>query len=279
MIRYADVPSDRTVMGSIKEALNWDAAVAAVGGEQYAPMLQLRGLELDVCALEQEIAAFYQNTGCMAWRSQDDSPVSGAALSYDPTAPRAQWLAGSFGHPRYRQTEDYYAAVQNDQRNRRKGDYLDSLCFRRLHPDLQKYPALWALLNSFSVPVARVTVRTVAGHAAPPSRYGDLGFHTDDSPFELMRLNIAIHNDGAFGLEYEDGTLVRMVSGRNAIVNTHVPHRVHVARHTLCARTHLVIGLVPWLTYDETTDSWASSRYFGKVHPFDMVRQGLLFRG
>lgn len=278
-IRYVDVPADRTVSQHIKNELNWDAAVAYVGGEQYAPMLQLRGLELNVSALEQEIACFYQNTGRVGWRSQDASPVVGASLSYNPSAPRDEWLCGSFGHPRYRQTEDYYSAVARDKVNRVKADYLDSLAFRRLHPDLQKYSHLWELLNMFSVPVARVTVRTVSGHAAPPSRYGDLGFHVDDSPFELMRLNIAIHNDGAFGLEYEDGTVVRMVSGRNAIVNTHVPHRVHIARHTLCARTHLVIGLVPWLNYDEATDSWSSSRYYGKVHPFDMVRQGLIFRG
>ena len=278
MIRHKDVPSHLTAMQHIKNCVPWGEAVAAVGGEQYAPLLQMRGLELNVCALEQELAAFYQNEGCVDWRSQDKAPICGASLSVNPDKPAEEWLAGSFGHPRYRQTEDYYAAVQNDTANRVKDDYLDSLSFRMLHPGVRKYPELLKLLTMFSVPVARVTCRTVAGCAAPPSRYGDRGFHTDDSPFELLRLNIAIHNDGSFGLEYEDGTLVRFVSGRNAIVNTHVPHRVHVARHTLSARTHLVIGLVPWLRYDETNDSWSCNRYFGTIHPFDMVRKGLLFR-
>jgi hypothetical protein len=41
-------------------------------------------------------------------------------------------------------------------------------------------------------------------------------------------------------------------------------------------RIHLVLGFSPWFDYDAENDTWAPNSYFGKLHPFDMVAEGIL---
>jgi hypothetical protein len=62
------------------------------------------------------------------------------------------------------------------------------------------------------------------------------------------------------------------------VVNTDVPHRVYVRQPNDSLRTNLVLGLTPWLDYDASDDSWSPNEYFGRMHPYDMVREGLIFK-
>ena len=280
MLRNSEVPRDMTVMSHIAKSTGWSELTRSVG-DRFVPQLSLPGLHVDYGAMGCELAAFYREVGCVEWRSQPNPNIHGASLSINPDHDAKDWIHASFGHPRYQveSKSGYYAAVEADIANRVKGDYLDSLGFRRLHPSLYRYcPTIVALLESFSVPVVRVTARTILGHRCAPSANANNtgGFHTDDSPFEVLRVNVAIDNDGSFGLEYEDGSVVRMTSGANAVVNSDVRHRVHLSRPTLRARTHLVIGLAPWLKYDQRADAWMLNEHAGVTHPYDMAKMGLL---
>lgn len=280
-LRHADAPVHTTVMRHLACLTDWESMVAACGPRRFDPLVQVAGLRVNAPALSNDIAYFYQHIGLAQWRSQVHTNIEGASLSINPDHDPGSWIYGSFGHPRYQVARDYYSAVEQDQKNHVKGDYLDSLGFRLLHPMLHLHcPALVDLLQSFSVPVVRVTARTITGHRCYPSTNtrNTGGFHTDDDPFELLRVNVAIENDGTFGLEYEDGTVVPMASGAHAVVNTDIRHRVHIARRTLKARTHLVIGLAPWLTYDRRTDTWGLNEHAGVTHPYDMARRGLLIQ-
>lgn len=100
--------------------------------------------------------------------------------------------------------------------------------------------------------------------------------HKDDCPFEILRVNISITNNGDFGLQYEGMEPLYTPAGENIVVNTDVRHRAYIKQTNDFLRTNLVIGITPWLNYDQLKDEWSLNEYFGKLHPYDIVKQGLL---
>jgi hypothetical protein len=39
-------------------------------------------------------------------------------------------------------------------------------------------------------------------------------------------------------------------------------------------RVHLVLGFSPWLSYNPRDEAWEPNEFYGRVHPFDIVRSG-----
>lgn len=103
------------------------------------------------------------------------------------------------------------------------------------------------------------------------------GFHQDDSPFEVLRINLCVTNDGSFGFQYSGQDVWYPQPGDNYVVNSDVDHRVVVARTSNFQRTHVILGVAPWVDYDATKDSWRPNQWFGIKHPYDMAKEGLLF--
>jgi hypothetical protein len=105
----------------------------------------------------------------------------------------------------------------NDKYNHLKDDYLDSLSFNTLLPEVKTKPNLYKLLNSFNFPVIRVTARTINGLLVYPTEGTDGGFHIDDCPFEVLRINVSLSNNGNFGLEYKNKKVI--YSDRDASIS------------------------------------------------------------
>ncbi len=270
-------PANLTVLDHIKKTSDWDAAVTAVGGRQFIPDLPLN-LDVDHKLVLDDVHELYRDVGAIAWASQKSLILYGMAINYNPIYPEEEWKSGLFGDSRYAKykTYDYYKAVDSDVENRVKDDYLDSLGFRKILPAIANKKHLGGLLGKFKHPVVRSSIRTINGSLCRPSIPGDGGMHTDDSPFEVLRINICLSTNGDFGMQYENQEPFYWYPGQNLIVNTDVPHRSYVKKHNDFLRTNLVIGITPWLNYDETTDTWSLNEYFGKLHPYDMVKQGLI---
>lgn len=266
-------------MAWIKREIGWDDAVERIG-RQLDLGLRIEGLKVDAPAILQEIDALFRQRPPIYWRSQPPGIMYGLSLSCNPDHPVSDWHAGSFGHPRFLRYSgfDYYKAPEKESASAPRDDYLDSLGFRRLLPEIQGLPVLMGLLESFRMPVVRCTVRVIDGSKAWPSGDDEGGMHCDDSPFEVMRVNVCITGSDDFGLQYSGHPPIVMMPGEHLIVNSDADHRAWVRQRSTVQRVHLVIGLLPWLNYDRTSDAWEVNEYFGKVHPYELVRRNLVLR-
>lgn len=275
----ADCPPEVTRMAWVKRNTGWDEAVERVG-QQFAPNLRIEGLHIDAPAILREIADLFHQRPPIYWQSQPPGAVYGLSLTCNPDTPASDWHAGSFGHPRYQQYSsfDYFKAPEADSASAPRDDYLDSLGFRSLLPEIRGLPALRGLLESFRMPVVRCTVRVIDGNKAWPSRDDGGGMHRDDPPFEVMRVNVCITGSDDFGLQYSGQPPLVLSPGDHLVVNTDVDHRAWVRQRSNIQRVHLVIGLLPWLNYDQTADAWEVNEHFGKTHPYDLVRRNLVLR-
>ena len=246
----------------------------------FDPLLTVPNLRFDPAQMHDEIQALFRVHPPVAWRSQPPGAVHGLSLSYDPQAPEQEWHLGSFGHSRYQQHAalDYFKAPERDRLNATRGDYLDSLGFRKLLPAIEKLPALSTLLKSFNMPVVRCTVRVIDGTKAWPSLDDEGGMHQDDPPWEVLRVNLCITGSDDFGFQYAGHSPLIMRPGDNLIVNADHDHRVWVRQRSATQRMHLIVGLVPWIDYDDQADAWTLNTHAGHTHPYDLVRQGYLLR-
>jgi len=248
---------------------------------QFDPKLTVPELQFNSVALKDEIHSLCQEIKPIAWRSQPPGSLSGLSLSYDPQAPEQDWHCGSFGHPRYQiyNSKEYFQQPALDHLSNKtfKGDYLDALSFRRLLPEIEKYPALSSLLNGFAAPLVMARLRILDGNLVYPT-YDDGGLHTDFPPSDCMRINVCVTTTDDFGLQYENHEPFFLQPGQHCVVNTDVKHRPWVRKRSAFSRIHLTLELTPWLDYDPVADAWSINEHCGKTHPYDLVRRGWMLK-
>ncbi len=276
---HSEIPQTHTVLDFIKTRCPWDEAVQDIG-QRFEPHLSFDP-KINSEAACAEVYELYRDVGAVAWRSQPGLSLYGLSLSYNPAHARDCWHIGSFGHPRYRSYSryEYFRAVERDLQNRVKDDYLDSLGFRALLPELSDKPALSGYLNRFRAPVVRSTVRTINGCLTYPSIAGDGGMHQDDSPFEVLRVNLCLTESDLFGIQYLGHPARIFQRGKALVVNTDTPHRAYIAGISTIQRTNLIVGVTPWLDFQPEQGLWRLNDHFGRAHPYDLVRSGELFNG
>ena len=271
---YAEVPAAMTVLDHIRAHSDWDEAAARFAG-RFEPDLRL-DIKVPAEAIRREVARAYRDLGWHRWRSTPGGSYSGLAITHNPERGAAERGNGLLGHERYRDcdTQDYFAVDrQMDTQYRVRGDYLDTLGFRRLN-DFSAYPALAHLLRGFGRPISRSRIASLFG-VSETSR-PDVGWHLDEAPTTLLRLNICIEADSDYALEYREGPAIQLAPGDALVINTDVEHRVTVRHPSISTRTHLVIGVLTWLDYAADRDAWSFIDCYGRIHPYDMVREGLI---
>ena len=278
MFRHKDVPNNQTFYNYIKSKTDWKQAVNSLKRDNDEDLDLRINLEFDANKVLEELLSLYKSVGAVTWQSQNSIQLYGLSLTYNPNHSKDLWKRGSFGEPRYKihNPKDYYDAVMNDKDNHLKDDYLDSLSFNTLLPEVKTKPNLYKLLNSFNFPVIRVTARTINGLLVYPTEKTNGGWHTDDCPFEVLRINVSLSNNENFGLEYKDKKIIYTRGGDNLVVNTDKLHRAYVKDVCNFQRTNLIIGLATWLNYDKTNNSYSLNSHYGKTHPYDLAKQNLL---
>ena len=275
MFKVSDCPQDRTMMEWIKQGVGWKHWDAA------SETLTLPGVSVDPSAALADVRELFQRVCPVYWKSQPPGALTGLSITCNPSAPSSEWHHGSFGSEKYRAmpAKDYFTAPAADAATARKDGYLDALSFRARLPQLQGLPTIERFLDGFNFPVVRSTVRVIDGSRAWPSRPDGGGMHVDSPTTELLRLNLCITGTPDFGLEYDNGTLMLDTPGQVVAVNTDRMHRAWIAKRSDFLRVHLIIDIAPWLTYHAEEDAWSLNEFYGKVHPFDMVRTGLIHKG
>ena len=278
MFRHKDVPNNQTFYNYIKSKTDWEQAVNSLKRDNDGDLDLRINLQFDADKVLEELMDLYKTVGAITWQSQNSVCLYGLCLTYNPNHSKNLWKRGCFGHPRYRiySSYDYYEAVMNDKEHHLKDDYLDSLPFNTLLPEVKTKPNLYKLLNSFNFPVIRVTSRTVNGLLCRPTKMNNGGWHKDDCPFEALRINIMIDTEGNHGIEYKNKKVICTKKGDNLVVNTDKWHRTFVSESSNFQRTSLIINLATWLNYDATNNSYSLNHHYGKTHPYDLARKNLL---
>ncbi|BAU40004.1 hypothetical protein [Ralstonia phage RSP15] len=274
-----------SVLNFIRANSDWDEQVKKIGS-RYDPTIKIPNLVYDAHEIDRELAIFFRVSGeIQPWQSRPDVPnrnMSGGCLTYNPAYPKEEWLTCGFGNKRYQHLDNttYFTAVNKDTPFIQKDDYLDIHTFRKMHPHLEQVcPHLTKTLNGFKVPLVNVNVRVIHGQNVSPTSFSTKtgGMHKDQSPFTAVRANMYISTDGNYGLEYENGDLIMPGAGENFVVNTDVPHRAYIKDWNMTNRVNIVLNMLPWLDYDSEDDSWSFNEYYGKIHPYDMIREGLFY--
>lgn len=280
-LAHKDAPPNQTVYAYIKGQTGWDDAVASVGA-RFEPCLSIPNLSINATEVMKDVDDLYRRVEPIAWQSGESLKIYGLSLSYNPDNDPSTWKSGSFGDPRYKSLGKYayHKKFSEDIQSSSglKGEYLDSLGFRKTLPQVALYPHLDSLLKRFKQPVVRCSTRTLNGNLLYPTPPGDGALHVDDSPFEVLRINISLSNNGMFGLQYGDQEPIFTSAGDNLVINTDVKHRPFMTENCNFLRTNIIIGVTPWLDYDASKDEWSTNEYFGKIHPYDMVKQGAIFQ-
>lgn len=141
------------------------------------------------------------------------------------------------------------------------------------------------MLRGFRLPVVRSRLSVIQANRLETSQ-DNFGWHRDEPIFHNLRINIPIWTAPEYLLEIETeqdkptdssptAERYHLACGYAYSWDTNRPHRVFAQALTPHSRCHLVVGLAPWFHYDPVEDVWAPNRYFGKIHPHDLVAEGL----
>tara|TARA_B100001057_G_scaffold501130_1_gene620899 strand:+ start:912 stop:1799 length:888 start_codon:yes stop_codon:yes gene_type:complete len=101
-------------------------------------------------------------------------------------------------------------------------------------------------------------------------------WHTDERNEIVSRVLIPIVFDEDYFIEFKNtGTKLYFEPGYAYHWNTYNVHRFNFNYHDkIKNRTCIVLGWSPWLDFDG--ESWVKNEYCNKIHPTDMVKQGLV---
>jgi hypothetical protein len=284
------LPREKAAIRHIAEETDFAEACARV--KPARPPRGLIGLRLPDGLLEGLRGAAEEAVskhGVHGWLSQEgrsaDDPYQSLSLTYNPDLedPGIEDVHQStLGSSVNRASEFYYGSTQRFKNL--KDTYFDTYGFRLLTP-AAKTGALGEFLSGCGLSLVRSRLSVLRGDCEEyPFSYG---WHRDEPVFENLRVNIPLYSHRSFRLqiEHERATPLAgsktmsdhfLAPGRAYTFDTHRPHRVYANARSSADRMHLVLGFSPWLRYDAATDAWEPNEFFGRLHPFDIVRCGAL---
>ncbi len=285
-IRYTAVPDTETVFAHLDRRFGITAAMQPF--LQRRSLLQRYDLAINLDALAQACRAVITEYRLRGFRNTADdvaTPAYGSlSLTYNPDIPGDPHGA-TLGSAHLRNGQYFYATDQSRaQMPRLKGDYYDSYGFRMLTP-AARHGALGQLMQGFTLPVIRSRLSVIPGNR-PEALRDSYGWHRDESIFHNLRINIPVWTAPEYLLDIEtelmqpqpgSATLQRhhLRHGFAWSWDTNMPHRVFAGGLTAQSRCHLVVGLAPWFHYDPQADAWTPNAWFGRVHPHDLIAEGL----
>jgi hypothetical protein len=164
-----------------------------------------------------------------------------------------------------------------------KNTYFDTYGFR-VHTPAARTGALGEFLSQCSLSLVRSRLSVLYGTDEDLVPF-DIGWHRDESVFENLRINVPLETVSSYKLQIEhesdkpsedSGTMSthHLAAGSAYTFDTHLPHRVFASARSQVRRVHLVLGFSPWLSYNPRDEAWEPNEFYGRVHPFDIVRSG-----
>lgn len=273
------VPTTETIFAHMQRMTSYDAACAISPRLRDTRKIEMELVGAAAADLKQSVLEIIEQYGFSGWRHQDgeSKTYGGFSLTYNPDHQDSlDPHISSIGTPKNASSEFYWASVQRHAEL--KHSYFDTYGFRVRTP-ASKVGALGTLIDGFKRPLVRSRVGIICGENVDPNnkQYKEKeGWHRDEPVFENLRINIPLQTDENYLFQMEDETPYHLEVGKAYSWDTHRPHRVFAAAPTKTMRIHLVLGVSPWFDFDPAEDSWRPNEFFGKVHPFDMLAEGLI---
>lgn len=163
-----------------------------------------------------------------------------------------------------------------------RNTYADSYAFRERTP-ASKVGLLGEFLDSLPATLIRSRLSVVhAGRSEEDLRYN---WHNDEDVFLSLRINVPLLTDPTHTLQllHLDAETNRsrleeqhLEAGRAHVYDTGQFHRPCVRRFPSSERIVLIAAIAPWFHFDVASASWVSNEYYGKLHPFELLAEGLL---
>jgi hypothetical protein len=285
-IPTAAIPDSETVFEHLSRRFDLPAAMQPF--LERPSILQRYNLSIDLTALETACRDVTARYGLRGFRNTADDvadPAYGSlSLTFNPDVAGDPHSA-TLGSAHLRNGQYFYGTEQSRaQMPKLKGDYYDSYGFRRLTP-AGRHGALGSLLAGFTLPVIRSRLSVIPG-SNPEALKDGYGWHRDESIFHNLRINIPVWTAPEYLLEIETALPQPQPGSATAqrhhlrhgfawSWDTNLPHRVFANGLTPQSRCHLVVGLAPWFDHDADCDAWRPNAWFGRVHPHDLIAEGL----
>ena len=276
------IPESETIFSFMRKNTNYGRACGAVRMRlRDISKIELELVDVDLEKLKQSVIDIVAAHGFSGWRHKggESKTYGGFSLTFNPNhQDNLDPHVSSIGTPKNLRSEFFWNATGAHEIL--KHSYFDSYGFRMRTP-ASRSGYLGEFIDSFTRPLVRSRVEIIPGENVDPdnSTYQEKeGWHRDEPVFENLRINIPLQTDENFLFQMEGEEPYHLEVGKAYTWDTNKPHRVFARGRTSTMRIHLVLGFSPWFDYDAASDTWAANSYFGKVHPFDMVAEGILSR-
>lgn len=105
-------------------------------------------------------------------------------------------------------------------------------------------------------------------------------WHSDEPVVHNSRIIIPVQTSSAYAMEIKDKSPMVLEQGYAYTWNTNIVHRqIQIDNSSKLDRIFVVLGFNPWFTWIPEEQAWESNDFYGKVHPLDMIIDGLILPG
>jgi hypothetical protein len=102
-------------------------------------------------------------------------------------------------------------------------------------------------------------------------------WHSDEPICHNLRVIIPIQTSNAYGMEIKPHPPRVLEKGYAYTWDTNIVHRqIQLDNTSRLDRIFIVLGFNPWFNWIPEEQAWESNEFYGKVHPLDMLANGLV---
>lgn len=177
---------------------------------------------------------------------------------------------------------NYGSASQYANKDTEKNSYTDSLSFTQRTP-FADFKSIKLLTDSFSRTLVRSRVSVLIGKNEQATKF-NFGWHNDELIFVNLRVNIPITTNPYFSIQIiqnQDGDSLNIQEinfeiGKAYAYDTSKNHRPFCKQVNSLDRVNMIFGISPWFDYIPEEKIWISNEYYGELHPYEMLKLGLV---
>jgi len=293
MFRLRDCPDQLTFIDWVKSETDWaEAEARAKPKREYPPLMALEGPQVDLDELRESVVEAMKLYGTYGWATADgerSNSYVGFSLNYNPDHEEGTDIhASSLGSSKVSK-DSYFARFKYQEEKADtlgKNSYDDTYAFVERTP-ASRHKALGTLIDKFSRPLLRSRMSAMRASVCSqdkvlkikyddPDRC-DAGWHRDEPVFVHLRVSVPVFTDPSFHIQIEDTVDEYLEPGMIYSFDTDVPHRPVATQQSDKVRIHLVLGFSPWLDYVEEEKAFVLNEFYGRLHPWDMLNEGLIY--